>query len=75
MGATPKDDDFVQAGNLYRVMDEEAKHRLIDNIAGQLAVVSRDDVIERSISYFRKADADYGERLAKAVKVLRAKKI
>jgi len=71
----PEDDDFVQAGNLYRVMDEEAKHRLIDNIAGQLAVVSRDDVIDRSISYFRKADADYGERLAKAVKALRAKRI
>ena len=47
----------------------------IDNIAGQLAVVSRDDVIERSISYFRQADADYGERLAQAVKTLRSKKV
>jgi catalase len=71
----PEDNDFVQAGNLYRVMSEEAKRRLIDNIAGQLAVVSRDDVIERSISYFQKADADYGERLAKTVKSLRSKKV
>jgi catalase len=70
----PEDDDFVQAGNLYRVMSKEAQDRLIDNIAGQLAVISRDDVIERSISYFQKADADYGERLAKAVKALRSKK-
>ena len=56
-------------------MSEEAQQRLIDNIAGQLAVVSRDDVIERSISYFRKADADYGERLAKAVMASRSKKV
>jgi catalase len=70
----PEDDDFVQAGSLYRVMSEEAKNHLIDNIAGQLACVSRNDVVERSISYFRKADADYGERIEKAVKTLRSKK-
>jgi len=68
------DDDFVQAGSLYRLMSEEEKNRLIDNIAGQLACVSRNDVVERSISYFRKADADYGERIEKAVKTLRSKK-
>jgi len=56
------------------VMSGEEKNRLIDNIAGQLASVSRNDVVERSISYFRKADADYGERIEKAAKTLRSKK-
>lgn len=55
-------------------MSEEAKTRLIDNIAGQPACVSRDDVVERSISYFRKADADYGKGIEEAVEALRSKK-
>jgi catalase len=66
-----EDDDFVQAGNLYRLMDKDAKQRLIDNIAGTLSRVSREDIIERSIGHFRNADKDYGERVSKAVKQLR----
>jgi catalase len=62
-----EDDDFVQAGALYRVMKEDARLRLVDNIAGSLAQVSRDDVIERSIAHFRAADAEYGQRLAERV--------
>ena len=62
-----EDDDFSQAGALYRVMPEEARKRLVENIAGSLSQASRNDVIERSISYFRKADADYGRRVADAV--------
>jgi catalase len=61
------DNDFVQAGALYRVMREDERQRLIDNIAGSLAQVSRQDVIDRSIEHFRKADAEYGKRLAEAV--------
>jgi catalase len=62
-----EDDDFVQAGALYRVMKEDARQRLIDNIAGGLAQVSRRDVVERSIGHFAKADAEYGRRLTEAV--------
>ena len=67
----PEDNDFVQAGNLYRVMSEEAKQRLVENIAGSLARVSRDEIIERSIGHFRKADPDYGRRVAEAITALR----
>jgi catalase len=67
----PEDNDFVQAGNLYRVMDEEAKQRLVENIAGSLGRVSRDEIIERSIGYFQKADPDYGRRVAEAITALR----
>lgn len=69
-----EDNDFVQAGALYRVMDEAAKARLVANIAAGLAQVSRDDIIERSIGYFRSADPDYGERVAKAVRERRARR-
>lgn len=65
------DDDFVQAGALYRLMDEDAKARLVANIAGGLAQVSREDVIERSIGHFAEADAEYGRRISEAVATLR----
>jgi catalase len=66
-----EDDDFVQAGNLYRLMGKDEQQRLIDNIAGTLSRVSREDIIERCIGHFRNADKDYGDRLSKAVKALR----
>ena len=62
-----EDDDFVQAGALYRVMDEAGRQRLIENLSGSLSQVSRQDVIDRSIESFRKADPEYGQRLAEAV--------
>ncbi|WTW97222.1 catalase [Streptomycetaceae bacterium NBC_01309] len=67
-----EDDDFVQAGNLYRLMSEEEKARLVDGLAGGLAQVSRDDIVERAIGNFRAADPEYGDRLEAAVKALRA---
>ncbi|GAA2255784.1 catalase [Streptomyces indiaensis] len=66
-----EDDDFVQAGNLYRLMGEDEKERLIANLAGFLAKVSRDDIVERAIDNFRRADGDYGKRLEVAVQALR----
>ncbi|WP_314171983.1 catalase [Streptomyces winkii] len=66
-----EDDDFVQAGNLYRLMPEDAKQRLIDTAAGFIAKVSRDDIAQRAIENFRKADEDYGKRLEAAVQALR----
>jgi len=64
-------DDFVQAGALYRVMDEAARARLVANIAGSLSQVSKDDIVERSIVHFEKADPEYGARVREAVAKLR----
>ena len=63
----------MQAGNLYRLYTEEEKQRLIANLAGFIAKVSadREDIVERAIDNFRKADADYGQRLDAAVRELR----
>jgi catalase len=64
----PRDvDDFKQAGDLYRLQPAEAQQRLVDNIAGSLAQVSREDIIERSIAHFRNADATFGQRIADGV--------
>jgi catalase len=65
-------DDFSQAGALYRLMPEEAKVRLVTNIADGLAQVSKDDIVERSIASFARADHEYGSRIEVAVKERRA---
>ncbi|CAM5719433.1 Catalase OS=Streptomyces fumanus OX=67302 GN=katA PE=3 SV=1 [Streptomyces fumanus] len=66
-----EDNDFVQAGNLYRLMTEDEKERLINNLAGSISKVSREDIIERAINNFRQADVDFGKRLEAAVQALR----
>jgi catalase len=66
-----EDNDFVQAGNLYRLLSEDEKGRLVDNLAGFISQVSRDDIAERAINNFRQADADFGKRLEAAVQALR----
>ncbi|MCU1352410.1 MAG: catalase [Acidimicrobiales bacterium] len=66
------DDDFRQAGDLYRLIDEDAKQRLVSNIAKSLSQVSREDIVERAVAHFHNADADYGDRVAALVKELRA---
>ena len=62
-----EDNDFIQAGNLYRLMGKSEKQRLVANIAAHLSQVSKDDIIERSVAHFRKADPEYGDRVAQAM--------
>jgi len=64
----PEDDDFSQAGALYRLMSAEEKTRLVNNIAGSLAQVQNEEIVARSIGHFRNADPEYGARLEAAVK-------
>jgi catalase len=65
-------DNFRQAGDLYRLIPEDSKQRLVDAIADGLAQVSKRDIIERSIAHFRAADPDYGARVEQAVKARRS---
>ncbi|MFJ8078295.1 catalase [Streptomyces sp. NPDC096176] len=66
-----KDDDFFQAGELYRLMSDDEKGRLIANIAGGLSQVTRDDVVEKNLAHFHAADPEYGKRVEEAVRALR----
>ncbi len=62
-----ENDDFTQAGLLVRVMSPDARARLLANLAGSLAQVSRPEVIARSVSYFEQADAELGRALREAL--------
>ncbi len=59
-------DDFTQAGNLYRLMKDDEKARLIDNIVDHIKPVRR-DIQLRQICNFYRADADYGTRIAQGL--------
>ena len=58
--------DYYQAGVLYRSMSYQDQSDLIANLAGDLNQVLDKDVKETMVSFFYRADKDYGTRLAKA---------
>lgn len=63
------DDDWSQAGILVRdVMDDAARERLVNNIAGHLKDGVTDLVLKRALEYWHNVDAELGDRVAKAVK-------
>ena len=59
-------DDYTQAGDLFRLMSEEEQRRLAKSIAVALGNC-REEVIERQLGHFYKADEDYGRRVSKAL--------
>nr|WP_306265580.1 catalase [Pararhizobium sp. IMCC3301] len=62
------DDDWSQAGILVReVMDDAARERLVNNIAGHLKAGVSTPVLERALEYWRNVDADLGARIATAL--------
>ena len=64
---THPNDDFVQAGNLYRkVMTDKDRDHLIGNIVSHLCN-ARKDIQIRQTKIFYKADPDYGRRVAEGL--------
>jgi catalase len=55
-------------------MKEDERERLVANLAGSFAQVRDQAVVDRCISYLAKADKDYGARVEKTVKALKAAK-
>ncbi|KAI8870529.1 catalase, partial [Ramicandelaber brevisporus] len=66
------DDDFVQPGNLYRLMPPAQQERLVSNIAGHLRKAKK-FIQERQIAHFKRADPEYGRRVEELIKQLDAK--
>ncbi|KAI8066276.1 catalase [Gilbertella persicaria] len=60
------DDDFVQPGNLYRLMSDEDKNDLADSIAEELAVCKQ-EIVDKAMNMFERADPDYRSRVEKAL--------
>ncbi len=64
---THPNDDFVQAGNLYRkVMTDEDRDHLVGNIVDHLGGAKK-RIRLRQAAVFYKADAEYGRRVAEGV--------
>jgi catalase len=61
------DDHYTQAGDLYRLLSEEERTRLVSNIVGAMKPVDRDDIKLRQIGHFYKADPEYGRRIAEGL--------
>jgi len=71
-GSQPRDyeqDDFVQAGDLYRLMTDDQKERLVGNLVGHLSGVTRTDIQLRALCNFFRADKEYGSRIAKGLEI------
>jgi catalase len=59
-------DDFKQAGDLFRIMSKDEQDRLTETIAGAMAGVP-EEIITRQIRYFLKADPNYGAGIVKGL--------
>jgi len=57
-------DDYTQAGNLYRLMPADEKKRLHKAIAGAMEGVPK-NIIERQLKHFEKADPAYAKGIRK----------
>lgn len=63
---TQQDDNYSQAGALYRLMSDDQKNQLAGNIAGGL-VHATTSVQQRMLAQFAAADPDYAARVKAAL--------
>ncbi len=56
-------DDYSQAGDLYRLLTPDAKERLTSVIAGTMKTVP-EDIVKKNLSHFSKCDPEYGKKIA-----------
>ncbi len=61
-----KDDDFIQPGNLYRLMPSDEQNRLVNNLVNSLKTVPK-FIQERMLAHFQKADTNWGSRIKKGL--------
>jgi catalase len=60
-------DYSTQAGDLYRLMTDDEKNRLIETIKGGLGQVKSSEIKQLEIQQMYAADKDYGQRVAEAL--------
>ena len=65
------EDNFTQAGELFRIMTEDQKNQLAENIAGGLSQAS-ESAQARMLEQYAAADVDYAARVKKAIEALKA---
>ncbi|WP_176344936.1 catalase KatA [Priestia aryabhattai] len=57
-------DHYTQAGDLYRLLSEDERTRLVANIVEAMKPVEKEKIKLRQIQHFYKADPEYGTRVA-----------
>ncbi|MFF8899977.1 catalase [Streptomyces lydicus] len=63
-----EDDDFGQPGTMVReVLDDAARERLVNNVAGHLLNGVSRPVLDRALQYWRNIDKNVGDRIAQKV--------
>ncbi|KAG0299712.1 hypothetical protein BGZ98_009819 [Dissophora globulifera] len=67
-GHNKTDDDFVQPGNLYRLMKGKEQDDLVKNIVTHMSNVKNVEIIKRQIGHFSKADPEWGRRVEEGLK-------
>lgn len=63
-----RENNFKQAGETYRNLEEWERDELISNLANTLAPV-RKDIQDKMIDLFTQCDEDYGRRVAEGLKM------
>ncbi len=64
----PQDDDWGQAGTLYReVFDDAARARFLETITGHVGAVRSDEIRARAVQYWTNVDAGLGAALRAAL--------
>ncbi|QIZ72851.1 catalase [Oxynema aestuarii] len=56
-------DDYTQAGDLFRLLSTDERRRLIDNIVGSLSQAT-EEIQKRQLCHFFRADANFGGAIA-----------
>ncbi len=62
-----KTNDFAQAGEFYRSLSKVDQDHLIANLSGDLGQVTDKNIQKKMVTYFYRADKDYGMRVAQAL--------
>ena len=62
-----KENNFKQAGDLYRSFSKKDQDNLIKNLSGAFKTIKNKVIVHKMIAYFYQADKEYGTRLLKAV--------
>lgn len=70
--AEGENDHYTQPGNLFRLMNDQDKKNTINNIIGSMKGIEtakRDDIINRQLCHFFRADVNLGMGIAKGLDV------
>jgi catalase len=62
-----EDDDYGQANTMInKVLDDEQRARLVDNVSGAMSGIESNEILQRAFEYWRNIDKPIGEKIEAA---------